>query len=320
MEYSRRLQLLILAASLLLLSGCISQVPTPGFARTGDVINVGLGGIKRNAGGQLITTADLVVTITDSDAVVHVPRIKGVYRVYPDHTSMYAVGAQFRGNPPFGDLYPHDGAVWMTLLLVDPGSSLPLPLATGPAVLSVSSAKLTQTAKNEDGQYDSFSLEILPGTGQQSQMDNQNLAYQTEGFLSLKPSAAPAVAVGGVQVEIVFDSSVTAADPIELRVVPMHHDPNSSLIQSVTDNGDSTKTLRAMLTNPNGYVPVGAWSQGQSTLFDLELAIVSHGGGVASTATADLPTVFTVTTNSYYCDLNGDVVPGITPVLSNEIF
>jgi hypothetical protein len=315
----RCIKLVFLSVAVVLLSGCISQVSTPNFARGGDVINVGLGGLKRNADGHLILASDLTVTITDSLSVVHSPQVLGVYRVYPDHTSSYSVGAQNPSHPQYGDLVPHDGGVWTTIRLSAPNNA-PLPLATGPATLSIVSAKLTQTSKPNEGTYANFPLNILPGTGVASLSDSQNLAYQTDGYLSVKPSATAAVPLGGAQIEIIFDADVTASDPIELRMVPQHHDPNLSLIQSVTDNGNGTKTLLAILTNPNGFVELGSWTQGQSSLYDLEMAIVSDSGGVTNTPNAELGDVFTVTGNSYYIDLNGDVVPGITPVLSNEFF
>ena len=314
-----RLILVVLALFSLTLSGCISLVPTPSYARAGDVVNIGLGGVKRNASGQLVLTSDLTVTITDANSIVHTPQVVGTYRVFPDHTSQYAVGAQDRVGGSFFDLYPHDGALWVTLRLSD-ATNAPLPLATGDAFITISSAKLTQTAKENEGDYSNFPITILAGTGTPSLSDQQNQAYQTEGFLSIKPSVTPGVTVGGAQIEIIFDDTVTAGNPFELRVVTQTHDPNAGLIQSVTDNGDGTKTLKAILTNPNGYVPVASWAQGQSTLLDLDLAIVSSGGGVAATANADLPTKYTVTANSYYVDLNGDIVPGVVPVLSNDFF
>jgi len=315
----RSMLLVVFITGASLISGCISLAPTPGFARAGDVINASLGGIKRNADGQLILTTDLTVTITDSNSITHTPKILGTYRAFPDHTSQYAVSAQDRSDTNFGDLYPHDGSIWVTIRLTDAGN-VPLPLATGPATLSITSSKLTQTFKVNEGVYTSLPIEILPGTGTPSLTDSQNLAYQTEGFLSVEPSVVPTTTVGGVQIEIIFDASVTSSDPIELRVVPQHHDPNSGLIQSVTDNGDGTKTLRAFLTNPNGFVAVNSWSQGQSTLKDLSLAIVSKNGSVAYTPNANLSSVYTVTGNSFYVDLNGNVISGIVPQLSNQFF
>ncbi|MDH3978159.1 MAG: hypothetical protein OEU86_06550, partial [Gammaproteobacteria bacterium] len=79
-----------------------------------------------------------------------------------------------------------------------------------------------------------------------------------------------------------------------------------------------TKTLTAVLTNPNGFVDLASWSQGQSTFFDLDLALISYGNGLDGVSTANLGSYVTITANSYYVDLNGDVIPGVAPTLSNE--
>jgi len=307
---------LVSVVALVILSGCIGQVPTPGFARKGDVVNLNLGGIKRNANMQEINITDLTVTITDSDSQVYSPQLLGTYRAFPDHTSQYAVSAQNRADPNFGQLYPHDGALWLTIRLFDPQSG-PLPLAVGPATISISSPKLVQTSFTYDGDYTNIPIEILPGTGTPSLADNQNQAYQTNTYLTVAPSTTTGVGtVGGMQVEIVYNDSVTSGDPYELRAVPLNHDPNISLIQSITDNGDGTKTLVAMLTNPNGFVDLPSWTQGQSTYFDLRLGLVSSKG---LTAFQNWMTDFTlVTTNSFYVDINGNPIGAASPVLLKE--
>jgi hypothetical protein len=305
--------LLLSAAALFVLSGCISKVPTPSFARPGDVVNIGLGGIKRNTGMQLIGRDNLTVTITDANSVVHTPQILGTYRVFPDHTSIYAVEAQDRNHGDYGQLYPHDGAVWMTIRLFDPSTGN-LPLAVGDATISVSSPDLIQTGHVDDGDYASFPIEILPGVGQVSITDNQNLAYQTNTYLTVRPSTTAGVSeIGGAQFEITFKSLITYDDAFEMRMVPLNHDPNLSLIQSIVDNGDGTKTLTAFLTNPNGFVPLASWSQGKSSFLDLHVGLVSTNGGAAF---QNFINTMSMTTNSFYVDGNGDPIPGISPVFS----
>lgn len=318
MSVNRHIRLGLTLAVLLCLAGCISLVSTPDFARPGDVVNVGLGGIKRNADGQLLEQDDVSVTITDSASVVHTPQVLGVYRAFPDYASQYSVQAQV-GAPTANDLYPHDGAVWVTIRLTDP-LNFPLPMATGPAVLAVSAPKLTQTAHANDGVYSNFPIEILPGTGQPSQSDSQNLAYQPNGYLSIKPNATPTTTIGGAQIEVTFKRSYVPATPFDLRAVPLNHDPNLSLIQSIEENGDGTATLTAILTNPNGFTAVTSWTQGQSSYYDLGLALVSDGGGVAAVSNAQLPTSTDISITGYYIDLNGDTVPSLNPVLLNEFF
>jgi hypothetical protein len=233
---------------------------------------------------------------------------------------MYAVQVQNRNHPNFGDLAPNDGGLWVTFKLSDAANAA-LPLAVGPAKISITSPKLTQTTKTgrPEGIYEDIAIEILPGTGTPSLSDQQYLAYQTEGFLTVRPNVSPTVTVGGAQFEIVFDAGVTTGEPIELSIVPQHHDPNARLTQHVSDNGDGTKTLRAIVTNPTGFaVTLDDWSQGMSTLYDLDMAIV--GGNSGWIANADVGNFFTVTANSFYIDVNGEPIPGIAPTIVNEAF
>ena len=342
--YTHHLRAGLLAAVLLLMTGCIGLKPLAEYARSGDTIHVNLGGLKRNAQGQVITRADLTVTLVDINGVSHNPPVVAVFRVFPDHTSVYAVQSQDPTDTFYGDLVPHDGALWASIRLVDRVTFEPLGnpvtgLPQGTALLNIDSGgKLTQTFKpNGVGIYTRIPLEILAGVTPQPNpwwsdlAKFQYLAYETHPHLTVKPSTAPATTVGGVQIEIIYSSTLTSVqqtvNPFELRLVPMHHDPNVGLIQSTTDNGDNTITLKAILTNPNGFVPSVSGAIGESGTYDLNLALVSNNGKVVLTPGSppfyditeiDIPTWFTITANSFYVDLNGDVIPGITPVLLNE--
>ena len=51
------------------LSGCVQFKPTPSYARAGDHIVLGLGGIERNSGGSTtIKRSDLTITLTDASS------------------------------------------------------------------------------------------------------------------------------------------------------------------------------------------------------------------------------------------------------------
>ncbi len=279
--------------------------------------NIGLGGIKRNLGGEIITYEDLTVTLTDFDSNVHPVQLVGIYRVFPDNLSHYSVNSQYREDQYYFDLVTHDGAVWLGLLLPNPQSG-ETPLALGLATISVS-GPLTQTDKPQDGQYDSFPIEIIAGVGSGAggNAANQLKAYAPTKHFTVKPNTTFSGPVSGLQLEIDFDASVMTGHPIALRAVTLNRDPNSHLIQTVTDNGDDTMTLTAMLTNPEGFVSLESWTQGQSTYFDLELGLVSYGGGVALALEEEVLTdYFTVTGNSFYVDMNGDVISGVDPVLA----
>lgn len=315
-------------AMIAVLSGCISLQPTPDFARNGDVISFSLGGIKRNVDGQVVTPADLTVTLTDSDSNVHTLKVLGVYRAYPDHTSEYAVRSQDRNDAYYGVLHPHDGALWVSVALLDPQFALLTPLAVGMASLSVQSGKLTQTFEFQDGDYRDLPLEIVAGQNDPlGQSDAQFEAYRSYAYVTIKPDTTPTTDIYGAQIEIEFDSSITPEGPggeppaVELRAVPISHNPNMSVIQSVTDNG-STRTLKIFLTNPNGFVSVNEWKQGQCTYDDLVLGITSPYGVLGILATnaviAAPGTIDLISVNSYYVDENGDPIAGINPILVNE--
>ena len=48
------------------LAGCVQTKTTPGYARAGDHVVIGLGGLERNAQGEpILTASDLTITLTD---------------------------------------------------------------------------------------------------------------------------------------------------------------------------------------------------------------------------------------------------------------
>ena len=312
---------IITIALLIFLSGCIGLQPVPRVARAGDVVSITLGGFKRNLEGQVLTPADLTVTLTDANSVVHTPAILGIYRAFPDHISEYAVNTQDRSDMNFGDLYPYDGAVWVSIALVDPSTAAPLPLATGQASMSIASTKLKQTYKMQDGDYSNIPVDIIPGqNGPLSNLDLQFQAYRSFAYLTIRPDVDPTVTIGGVQFEIVYDESLISGFNTDLHAVPITHNPNTSVIQSITDNG-TTRTLKVFVTNPNGFVSVANWGQTQGTYDDLVMAIASPYGvvGLVSNALITAPgTIDLVSVNSYYIDINGNPVGSVNPILINE--
>jgi hypothetical protein len=308
----------------MILTGCIGLQTTPNFAQNGDVLSYPLGGLKRNADSQLISAADLTITLTDSASNQYTLPVLGIYRAYPDHTSEYAVNVQDRTSPDYSELYPNDALIWVSFTLRDANLVDVLPvLATGDANLSFASTKLTQTNSN-DGSYTNIPLKIVSGVNASAiaGADLQFQAYRSYRYITIKPDATPVSDIGGAQIEIVYNNAFTSSGPFKPRAVPLNHNPNMSLIQSVTDNGNGTSTMRIFLTNPNGFVDVDDWQQGQSTFEDLALGITSASGilgfvatnaAIAATGTMDI-----VSLNSYYVDLNGDTVAGVSPMLVNE--
>ena len=150
-------QLGLAIISVALLSGCITSVTTPSYSRSGDLIQVGLGGVKRNSTGKALVGADLSVTITDANSIVHNLLVVGLFRVYPDHASWYARDAQDRADAFFGNVEPYDGMWWATLKLVDKVDGVtPLPLAVGAATISITSTELIDTGWRRRARWQVF--------------------------------------------------------------------------------------------------------------------------------------------------------------------
>jgi hypothetical protein len=319
------------------ITGCIGKTPSPTVARNGGSVDLNLGGIKRNAGGQLITADDLTVTITDSLDVQHTPRILGLFRVFPDHTSQYAVEVQNRALGAVNALTPHDGALWLQLALCDPVDVSPnrLDMAAGAATISVTAPKLLQTydtfgfSAEQEGDYSDIPIIIAAENyfscrGPSVQL--QKAAYQAVPFLTLKPdSPIPAgVTVGGAQIDIDFKCELTEGNGFQMSLVPQHSNPNVNLSQSaplVSECTGTWGTLKAVLTNINGIVArdeLATWTQGQGTEDDLHLALVASGGASAVLQSElDGPTP-PYMVSGHYVDTNGDTIPNMTPMLVNE--
>jgi hypothetical protein len=153
-----------------------------------------------------------------------------------------------------------------------------------------------------------------------------NYAYASPGYLTLKPDGAFTEVVGGAQISVDFDCTLTQNNNFQLRLVPLHHNPNVNLIQNVTPSDPALcpgpgkqGTLTAMVTNPEGFAyDMAQWTQGQGTPEDLQFAVVSDSGSVVIESNASLGNDFTW--DGYYIDLDGNTITGITPELSNELF
>lgn len=309
----------ILAGMLTLgaLTACISPQTSPSYVQSGDFVSVNLGGMKRNLGGQLLKRSEITATIKDANNNVYPLRKDRIYRVFPDHTSLY--GTQMSMAPDPADpnsLLPYDGAVYVSLVLSD-ANNTPLPLAPGPATITVSSSKLTQTAMFGEGSYASIAVEILPGTRTPTYEETQQYyAYAPVKYLSIKPTAGtPSRPIYGGQFELRYNAAAIPEGSYEPRLVPISHDPNINIIQTTKDNGDGTKSLLAYITNPNGFEALSAWSMGKSNVLDLNFAIISN----SSDTFTNWQTNFNlVAAASYFVDQNGDTISNVTPLLLLE--
>lgn len=305
-------------------TGCITTTTVPGRVMTGDLLQIGLGGVKRNSTGKALTASDLAVTIEDSAMVTHNVKVVGLFRAFPDYTSWYARDSLNRQDFVFGEVEPYDGMWWTTLRLVAPGSGdTPLPLAVGPATITITSTELINTGWSEEGDLTSFPVEVLAGVRVPTEAElRQYSAYRHQVALRIDPDTLSGVSVvGGLQVKLTYNTSAILAAGVSPRVVPISHDPNISIIQGTVNNGDGTETVTAMITNPNGFVPNadsgGSWVIGNSTFDDLQFAVVMQD----NTNLADgWPSNYWLEpSESYYIDDNGNVIGAITPVLSRTI-
>jgi hypothetical protein len=120
--------------------------------------------------------------------------------------------------------------------------------------------------------------------------------------------------IGGAQFEVVYNESAVTDHLVEPRIVPLSHDPSINIIQHIKDNGDGTKSVIAMITNPEGFAPIASWSPGQSILADLQFTlVVGSTDGVEPTS---WNTNFWLNNgNSYFIDLDGDTIANTTPTL-----
>jgi hypothetical protein len=323
-------------------TGCTSFSATPTYSSSGDLINIGLGGIKRNTFGTTLTKNDLVATITsDANGIEFQVKIRGVYRAYPDHTSQYAIKTM-AGDPYFNDLHPYDGQWWVTLQLVEHDSAngvfFPLPLASGPAVIKITSAALIETSREvngdpAEGSLSNFKIEMMPDTSNPSKARVRKPAFQDPyQFSALVPLVSLSVnpdtligvsVVGGMQIKLDYNPNALSTQSGSFpRLVPISHDPNINIIQKTVDIADAgdgkTRALIAMVTNPNGFVDLegGSWAIGKSTFDDLHFAVTVEDSNKLD---GNWLLEYSLDSSaSFYIDDNGDVIVGMAPVLAKS--
>jgi len=316
-----RLKFLLFIPLALAISGCFSQFSSPGQVVDGGLINVGLGGIKRNSTGKSLTGADISATIEDDLGVEYPVKVEGLFRAYPDHTSTYSRETLDRVNTFWNELEPYDGMWWATIRLVTLGGA-PLGLSDGPATLRITSPELINTGWQYEGNLAAgIPIQILPGTTSISNDELQQYSsYRHQRSLTIRPDDLTGVSeVGGMQVKMTYNTAALSAATITPRFVPYSHDPNINIIQHTVDNGDGTNSLIAMVTNPEGFVPnadPGTYVAGNSTFADLSFAVVL----VDATTLADgwNANYWFETADSYFIDQNGDVIATVAPVLDRS--
>lgn len=298
------------------LSGCVQISPVPGYARKGDAVVFGLGGIVRNAQGeQNLTINDLQITITDSANATYTLTPEMVFKAYPDYVSA------LNQSGVMGDYSsrPFDGGWFVKAQLAYPWDNVhqgePLPLAAGPAVVHIVSSKLTNTLSGLEGDLTQIPLEILAGTGSSDQNYNAQIAaYTPIPHVEIRPSTLSGVtAAGGLQLVVNFSGSSSYRSNKNPLVLPFNHHPYLQLAQHVVDNG-GTKTITVLLTTQNAFVTTANQTAETLSLADLSLQLMYFP---VENATPNPLQDFSIdVTKSKYIDASGNVIPNVYPVLS----
>jgi hypothetical protein len=309
------------------LAGCVQMTPVPGYARSGDTLVLGLGGIQRNARGhQTMSPADLVITITDSAKATHTLTPQQPFKVFPDYGSQLnyqTIGGNSTMSPL--PIQPFDGGWFVPVSLTRDGVTTPIAgLAPGRATISITSptGKLVNNPSTgnygvsqgflKEGNLIRIPVEIIAGTGDPASdankdYNNQLRAYGVSGVSSFNvaPGTLKGIStVGGVQLAIKYSAASTKGTNAPL-VVPYSHNPSINLQQNVIENGDGTKTINILLTAPQGFAATP--TSLKPSLRDLNLKVIYFGG---SSPGVDFQIV-----SSKYIDTSGGVIPGLNAVI-----
>lgn len=320
--------------AILFAAGCSSRQPISNYARTGDTVVLSLGGTDSNAVASVLKKQNITVTITDAAANTYAVKLRNVFRVYSDPTSGY----DFRS--PTSSLYydsyvtPHQG-LWLAVVdLVDPVSGANLPLVAGAASFAVSSPDLNQWVDYPgwgwtwtNGNLSSIPVEILAGTGSKNPMNDLTpLSTAPLDSLTAEPqvevtvSGTPSAKIGGGNFVFRLSNAGFGGTADKLpRAVATSPDRNVQLAWNRVDQGDGTSLMTVIVTNPHGFhvdndktgLPAG-----ESLLRSLRFSIVWDGKASGVTVNDANWTGAIQLVSGEYIDLNGDVLPELSPALA----
>ncbi|MAT93704.1 MAG: hypothetical protein CME59_13990 [Halioglobus sp.] len=311
-----------LAAFLALcLVGCVQTKTTPGYARAGDHIVIGLGGAERNLGGAtVLKAADLSIVLTDANDVQHTLEARFIFRSFADYASQMTTYTMDGTLDDVGlsGMVPYDGGWFVVSPLTTPGNyNNPLPLAVGPATIAVTSAKLTNTAGALEGDLSAIPIEIIAGTSpQDTDFTRQFTGYKADPdrFFITPDDLTGITEVGGAFLVVEYNDESFFDEGIAPTVVPLNHNPYVQLSYNVVPNGDGTGRIYVTLINPAGFTTPAGASPNSSLLSDLGVQLVYFPTGSAAQA----KTVFSLDlVASYYMDINGFPLGSVAPVLTH---
>lgn len=315
----------VLCLALVWVVGCVQTKPVPGYARAGDRIVLGLGGIERNSGGEAtLKTSDLTITLTDAGSVEHDLDALFVFKSFPDYASgLNASIVDGRVNlANLSGMSVFDGGWFAVVPLSPPGMpDTPLPLAIGPATVEVTSPKLANIADNIEGDLSAIPIEIIAGTSaRDGEYERQFVSYMEDqdNFLIAPDNLVGVSQAGGAFFEIEYSDDSFFATGAEPMVVPVNHNPYVQLNYNHVANGDGTGTLYVTLLNAAGFSDAANATQNTTPLSGLAVKLLYFKSGIASVVTQAKASFSINAANSYYIGTDGAILTGISPVLTHN--
>lgn len=314
-----------LCLALVWLGGCVQTKTTPGYARAGDNVVIGLGGLERNAGGvAILKPDDLTITLIDYLGGQHNLQARYVFKSYPDHAALLNSTIADGSITNFGltDMVAFDGGWFAMVPLTLPGQyDMPLQsLAVGEATISVSSPKLTNIGNAIEGDLSAMPIEIIAGTSpEDNDFQRQFTGYIDSGAnFVISPDDLTGISeVGGAYVVINYSDDSFFKAGSEPMIVPLDHNPYVQLNYNHVSNGDGTGAIYMTLLNPAGFKTAATAAPNSSLLSNLTVKLMyfhDFGDNKATEAKAS----FNVdTVNSYYIGLDGAVLSGLTPTMAH---
>ena len=306
------------------LAGCVQTKSSPGYARAGDFIVLGLGGVQRNSDGAVsLKASDLTITLTDANSTVHSVDARYVFKSYVDHSTWMNAVSLDGSISSYGltDMVAFDGGWFAMVPLVVPGTqSVPLPLAPGAATVSITSPKLTNIGNALEGDLSAIPLDIIPGTATRDFDFEQQFAGYSDNqrnFLIEPDDLTGINEVGGAFLVINYNDDSFLLPGVDPMVVPADHNPFVQLNYNHEPNGDGTGTVYVTLLNPEGFKTVAAQTQNSSLLANLAVKLMYFPSSANPETVAAKASFSVDTVESYYIDMNGAVISGLSPVMTH---
>lgn len=314
---------LITIGLLVVLAGCVQKYPVAYFARAGDTIILGLGGIQRNTNGATkLVIGDLQMTITNtSTGAVSTLTASTFFKAFPDYSSTLT-RYEVSNTQPSAHLVPFDGGWFVTTTLPSDPNVLP----PGSYTISITSptGKLLNTkfalgSNSAEGDLTQIPLQIVAGTGGNSSYNQQFAAYATGSHLDISPPASALAgvnSVGGLQLVINYpQANYNPAHPP--MVLPYSHNPYIQLSQNIIDNGNGTKTLVVLLSAQQGFVASANQTPFTPVLSDLSLSLINFPASGVTVSSAQMLADFQIDqSRSKYYDIDGNAITSLSPAMT----